>query len=172
MPVIASEHGPGCTLGDDGEPCVRCAGFQPGNALALTHGSYARLRLQPRATALREELAQLVPFGTETDGPAIDLLAITLTQVERAGLVLAVEQAENAARLSVGAPPSDRLDRLAADARAWVKTAAKLLDQLGMTPLARARLGLDVANTRRSLSLIELHAAAALDGDAGEEDEE
>jgi phage terminase small subunit len=35
---------------------------------------------------------------------------------------------------------------------------SRLANDLGLTPTSRARLGLDLASTRRTLSLIELYA--------------
>jgi hypothetical protein len=151
------EHGPSC-------PCPRCTGFQPGNRYAdgnqnnLQHGAYSRLSLQPRAKKLRDELASLIPLGTDSDAPALDLLALVLAQTERAGLALAVEQAESSARVQVGEPASPRLDRLAQDCRGWINTATRLLDALGMTPTSRARLAGDLAVASRDAGLARLAA--------------
>lgn len=149
--VEPSVHGGDCS-------CTRCLGFQAGNVAAVKHGSYGRLRQQQRAEQLRSEIEPLVPFRTVADGPIIDLLSFTLAQVERAGLVLAVEQAQVAKAHAAGQPPPERLDRLAADARSWVRTAARLLDQLAMTPLSRARLAGDLAVAERTLTAQALRA--------------
>jgi hypothetical protein len=133
-------------------PCQRCRGFEASNDLAVRHGVYSLMRLQPRAAELRDEIAPLVPFGTAADGALLDLLSFTLAQVERAGLVLAVEQARVAQAFQDGDPPAERLDRLAADSRAWVKTAARLLDQLGLSPTSRARLAGDLAGAEKTLT--------------------
>ena len=156
----ASKHGEGCT-------CQRCTGFLPANraaegkANALSHGCYSLLRLQPRAQALREEIAPLVPFGSEADGPLLDVLAMTLAQVERAGLVLAIEQQE-----SGDGRPSKRVDRLSQDARSWANTAAKILDQLAMSPAARGRLAGDLAGAQRSLTAQALREKYGATGEA------
>lgn len=133
--------------------------FERGHDLSVRHEAYSRLRLQPRAETLRDELAGLVPFGCEADLPLLDLVSFTLAQVERAALVLALEQERLMRAVDAGEDAPQRLDRLAADSRAWVKTAARLLDALGLSPTSRARLGVDVANVRRSMSLIEYWAA-------------
>jgi hypothetical protein len=56
-------------------------------------------------------------------------------------LVLAIEQAESAR----DGKPSPRLDRLSQDSRGWMKSAARLLEMLGMSPTSRARLAGDLA---------------------------
>jgi hypothetical protein len=149
MTEVATRHGEDCG-------CTRCEGFQPGHELSVRHAAYSKLRLQPRAEDLRRQLAPLVPFHTEADAPLVDLVSFTLAQVERAALVLAIEQAESVRAVEEGRPPSPRLDRLAADSRAWVKTAARLLDQLGLSPTARARLAGDLAGAERTLTAAAL----------------
>lgn len=156
--TAATAHGEDCG-------CTRCAGVQPGNGLAERHGCYSGLRLQPRAKTLRAEVEALVPFGTTADAPMIDLLALTLAQAERAGLALAVEQAQSAAATTIGDPPSPRLDRLAQDARGWVNTATKLLDALGLSPTSRARLAGDLAGAERTLTARALRARYGADED-------
>jgi DNA-binding SARP family transcriptional activator len=130
--------------------------LRPGNEVSVRHGAYAVLRLQPRAEEVRDEIAGLVPFASDADGAILDLLSITLAQVERAGIVLAYEQSQSARSVENGEEPSPRLDRLAADTRAWVNTAAKLLDQLGMSPTARVRLAGDLAGAQRALTAASL----------------
>lgn len=137
----------------DGCGCARCTGFIGGNEFALKHGAYAVLRLQPRAKQLRDDLAALVPFGGESDAPILDLAGIVLAQVERAGIVLAVEQAEQA---TSGAQQVDRLERLSKDCRAWIGTAGRLLDQLGLSPTSRARLAGDLATVSRTVTAQDL----------------
>jgi hypothetical protein len=152
LAAAPSQHGDGCG-------CQRCRGFTQGEpGPAVRHGAYSRLSLQPRARALREELSGLVPLGADADAPAIDLLALTLAQVERAGVVLAVEQARSQEAMRRGDPPPERLDRLAADCRSWTNTAARLLDQLGLTPTSRARLAGDLAAASREAGLAQLAA--------------
>lgn len=145
MGLEASEHGEQCG-------CTRCSGFVEGNDVAVRHGAYSPLKLQPRADDLRDQLAPLVPFMLPAYAPLVDLAAFTLAQVERAAIVLALEQAESARAVREGRDPSPRLDRLAADSRAWVKTAAKLLDQLGLSPPAMARLAGDLAGAEKTLT--------------------
>src|SRR4051812_497555 len=97
---------------------------------ALRHGAYSRIRLAPRAAELAGELGDLVPFGTESDEPAIDVLALALAQVELAGMALQVARADQVRALNSGAKVSraerDALMRLSADCRGWVETATRL----------------------------------------------
>ena len=158
--VAEISHGPECS-------CVRCRGFGPENDVATSHGCYSPLRLQARAGQLREELAPLVPFGTAADGPLLDLAAFALAQIERAALVLAVEQARVAQAFEEGGEMPARLDRLAADSRAWTKTAARLLDQLGLSPTSRARLAGDLATAERTLTARALRDQYGAAGEAG-----
>ena len=134
MTAIASQHGIGCA-------CSRCVGFEPGHALSTRHGAYSSVRLAPRAVELEADLVRLVPTYTDSDGPAVALLATTLARVERAAQ--AVDDA---------ADDPDGPKRLEQDLRGWVNTAARLLDALGMTPTSRARLGLDLARVEDTLA--------------------
>jgi hypothetical protein len=132
--------------------------FQPGHTLSQKHGAYAHVALGERASELALDLAELVPARLDSDGPAIQLLALTLARLERAER--AVEAAEAAGDLELTAPRER-------DVRAWIGLSVKLLGALGMTPTARARLGLDVALARRA-TIADLHAQAAIEGDAEE----
>jgi hypothetical protein len=124
----ASKHTADCT-------CTRCRGFQPGHTLSLKHGARSVVALGPRVDELAGDLCPLVPAYTASDEPAVRLLAMTLARLERAEAAL--EQA---------AP--DELGRLRQDALGWANAARRLLNDLGMTPTSRARLGLDVARTQ------------------------
>lgn len=134
----------------DGCECQRCAGFQPGNDRALVHGARASVeRLLPEAEELADQLVPLVPAYAESDRPAVLLLALTLRRIARAEAHLtAREEAE-------GETPENVLP-LQANVRQWTNVAGRLLDALGMTPTARARLGLDLA---RGASVLEEYVA-------------
>ncbi len=137
--------------------CLRCRGFAKGNGVALKHGSYALLRLQPRAKELAAELRELVPLSSPTDGPAIDALSLILAQAEHGGLVLATVQARTWERITRGEEPltadeRDDLRRLSADLRGWLNSAGRYFEALGMTPTSRARLGLDLVRTEDALA--------------------
>lgn len=160
--VERDRHGPGCT-------CKRCVGlrgavdgvpFEPGNSAAVTHGAYSTLLIGPRATEIADGLREIVPVSSPSDEPTIRLLAQTLARVERASAAL------DAADSTFGARPlgayliedAVKLQRLREDLRGWINTASRLANDLGLTPTSRARLGLDIAATRRTLSLIEVYA--------------
>lgn len=130
-----SRHGPPCTLGEGGRPCHRCAGFQSGHELATKHGAYSIVKVSERAAELAADLGPLVPGYCSSDEPAVRLLAIMLARVERAEAAL--EEAG----------PAD-LQRLRQDALGWANASRRMMNDLGMTPTARARMGLDVARAK------------------------
>jgi hypothetical protein len=138
-----------------------------GNQLAVTHGCYSVLRLRGRAEKIRGEIEPLLPLPSPADGPMLDVFAFLLAQVERASMVLGAAQLEEGEAIADGrrVPKELRMDlaRLAADARGWANSAARLADQLGLTPTSRARLGLDVVRTRTAVEELNdyLEAKAA-----------
>jgi hypothetical protein len=119
--------------------------------LSLRHGAYANVRLGPRVEELADELRELVPVYCACDAVAVHLLALTISRLEASAVALE------------GAEPSE-LSRLQQDTRGWVNSAGRLLDALGMTPTARARLGVDVARVAaaREASLEQLQEAGRL----------
>jgi hypothetical protein len=140
------EHGEGCS-------CARCTGFAAGHDLSLRHGAYSSsLRLSVRADELAGELRSVVPGYSPADEPAVRLLAIVLTRIEKATAALdrLDEAAAEELTLYVG-DQAQSLQRLREDCRGWVNTARRLANDLGLTPTSRARLGLDVARTGDAL---------------------
>jgi hypothetical protein len=126
-----SRHGPDCC-------CVRCTGFQRGHRLSLRHGGRAVVAHEARARELADDLRELVPARSEADEPMIRLLALTLAQVE----AMAGWLSEH------GLVDED------GEARSILKhfgtmlnSAARIADRLGLSPLARAQLGLDLSRT-------------------------
>ena len=82
-----------------------------------------------------------------------------------------IERAEEAVARAEEDGDLEKLARLRHDLRSWVSVSLRLLDALGLTPLAHARLGLDTAMTRRALTAVELHAAAdVVEGEAVEDE--
>jgi hypothetical protein len=130
-------------------------GFQPAHALSRKHGAYAVVALRGRADELASELRELVPLASLSDSPTIDVLALLLAQLERAGVVLASAQQREHERLTQGgaatAEDRDELKRLAADLRGWTNTALRYLEALGLSPRSRLALGLDVLRTEDGL---------------------
>jgi hypothetical protein len=133
---------------DDACGCTRCRGFERGNELSLRHGCYSVLKLRPRADEIRERLVRVAPVVAAADAAAFDLAAMLLARAERAALVeeLAWAEEQDALRRGRVVPPEQRQDlrRLSADSRGWANSALRVLDSLGMTPVARVKLGLDL----------------------------
>lgn len=103
-----------------------------GNSRGLTHGAYARLRLTEAAGETADTLRELVPLKHDADTAAIEVFAFVLEQLRAAGKAL-----KDANRRA------DRL-RLSQDAQGWSNVALRYAKELGMTPKARAELGLDL----------------------------
>jgi len=120
----------------DGRPV---AGAGPDNERALVHGAHSERRIAPRVGELRREIAELVPVGTAADVPAITLLAHQLARIE-----LVNEYLGRAGVLDAKGQPRPVLRVLST----WENSAARLLDQLGLTPTARARLGVDLTRMK------------------------
>jgi phage terminase small subunit len=103
-----------------------------GNDRAVTHGAYARLRLSEAAGETAETFAELVPLQHPADLPMLEAFAFVFEQLRAAGKAL-----EDATRRA------DRL-RLSQDARGWTLATLRFAEAFGMTPKARAELGLDL----------------------------
>lgn len=117
--------------------------FRLGNDLTVTHGAYAApLKLFAEATAeLADELRPHLLAYHPSDEVTLQLLALALRRLRLAE-----------AALDSAAP--DQLARLEQDMRGWANTSGKLADKLGLNTTARGRLGLDVAQTRRAISMV------------------
>jgi hypothetical protein len=131
-----------------------------GNDLAVKHGCYALLRLRGRAEEIRQALEEIVPMPSPADGPMLDTLAVLLSQLERAQIVLSAIQLEETEAIHDGrrVPKELRSDlaRLSQDARGWANSAARLADRMGLTAAGRAQLGWDVVRAESALqALIE-----------------
>jgi hypothetical protein len=100
--------------------------FAPGNGVALRHGSYAVLRLKPRAEEIAEVLRDVVVEGDRFPA-AIESAAMIGARVEAAFAALS------------DAKPNE-LRRLDQDARGWARLWLQALAALGLTPAARARI--------------------------------
>jgi hypothetical protein len=154
--------------------------FEPGNALgvrygpantaSVKHGCYSRLLLSSRAEEIGQTVRELLPIGAPADDFTVDAFSFVLAQIERASIVLATHQAAELQRLQDGgtltAGERDDLRRLSADARGWANVALRYSDALGLTPTSRARLGLDIAATKRQLSVIEYYGRREQEGEA------
>lgn len=101
---------------------------------AMTHGAYSPHALAPRVEVLTVELRAVVPGAEPADDVVIRLLALLLAQIEAANDWIGEHGLFKRAGKGVPQPI------LVMQAR-WVTAAAKLCDQLGLTPSARVRLG-------------------------------
>jgi hypothetical protein len=172
---VAGPNGSSSHSSDCG--CVRCRGFERGNELgrqfelgnkvAERHGalvSASRLASDPATVALADGIRASMPSYAASDEVTIELLAITMRRVERATAAI------DAADSMIGERPlaaynfkGPELKSLRDDLRSWIRLCASLADSLGMSPLARSRLGLNVAMTRRALGedLVERYTGGA-----------
>jgi hypothetical protein len=106
-----------------------------GNNRAVTHGMFSQLTLGPRADELASWLGEIVPAAAGTDEPAIRMAAQVFAQVEAGARYVA----EHGWYDEAGEPRGvmRALPTLQAEARRWCEV-------LGLTPAARAKLGLDL----------------------------
>lgn len=103
---------------------------EPGNTLALKHGSYATLQLAPRAAEIAATIRERKGDAWSDEfAPAAETAALALARVERAlGFLLELDEEtieEQYARLD---------DR----AKGWVRLALQNLEALAMTPKVSA----------------------------------
>lgn len=148
--------------------------FQPGHDLSVRHGAYSTLKLAPRADELATELRQVMPWYGPADEVAVRLLALTLARIEAATAALDVvddrldgirtaDETKRAQRLRAyvtdGEPENlaGSLQRLRDDLKGWIRLSRSLANDLGMTPTARAKLGLDLVQARSAQSRLEEH---------------
>lgn len=122
----------------DGKPV---AGAEVGNTRSLRHGAYAVAVIQPRAQVIADALREDVPARSDSDDWAIVQLAHVLAQIEAFETEIA--------RVGIAKAKPSILKNLTA-AR---NTAARAYDALGLTPTARARLGVD----HRKGAALEMH---------------
>lgn len=166
----------------DGCSCKRCAGlrgavdgvpFGPGNTASMRHGAYSgRIGEDERTLSIADEVRGSASWVGPTDEPTVRLFAVTMCRVERA--VAAIEEADRLSSnpLSPYLAKDGALKALRDDVRGWIRLAAQLANELGLTPTSRARLGLDVASSRRALSIVEYYRAREAAGLPAHDDEE
>jgi hypothetical protein len=116
------------------------------------------VHLGERAAQLAAEVRDVAPVYEECDEPVVRLLALTLARVEAAAR--AIDRLDELADGSSPLAPyqSDVYESLRRDLRGWVGTSARLAGELGLTPLARGRLGVSVAQIRTEQTRQELLA--------------
>lgn len=151
------EHGEDCS-------CVRCRGFEQGNAFAVRHGGYSLAGIGDRAAVIADEIRPTLPAYSVADEPVLLLLATTLARIERGNAAIEAVDAVSeplGGYLAASDEPTlaPNLATLRADLRAWINAARRLANDLGLTPTSRAKLGLDIAATQRALSVIDYYEA-------------
>lgn len=129
----------------DGQPV---AGAEPGNERGLKHGAYGQA-ITPRAEELREELLELVPVVSDADQPTVTLLARVLARLEKADAWVDEHGLFDRA---------GRTRPILKVIGGWESTAARLCDQLGLSPRARSALGLNLARTADAAAEAERRA--------------
>jgi hypothetical protein len=98
--------------------------FEPGNSAAVKHGSYAVLKLKPRAQQIAESLRSAMGDGYDRKfAPAIETAALAFARVERAmGPLLELSEDEI----------EERSARLDDRARGWLRLGLQTLEALGL----------------------------------------
>jgi hypothetical protein len=135
----ANMHVPGCK-------CTRCVGFQPGNALAVTHGARSSaLRLSSETHELVDLIRPHLPIASPGFEATLESYALVLVRVRRAAAAIDdIETALEDAGLSPSGlylhARSEALDKLRKDMRLWLASALRYADALGLTPSAQARI--------------------------------
>ena len=135
--------------------CARCIGFPTGNTLAERHGAYADpSRFVGRVQELADAYRPHLPAWSPADEPLLKLFALTVIRTERAAAAIAELDQGTGSRELGGylVPEYEKLGRLRQDLRSWIALAARLADQLGMSPTSRARLAGDLAVAQRTLT--------------------
>jgi plasmid stabilization system protein ParE len=152
------------TSKDPKKRAIQLANLRPappapvGNDRPRTHGAYAAIaaeRLDAKARAVFDALAADAPVRDggalpAADGVAVRLLADTLCRLD--------DVAEYLARRGWADAKGNPRAALHVETRLRSQ-AAELLDRLGMTPTARARLGLDLVRAGQALDLAAHWAA-------------
>lgn len=161
-PKPAPNNGPASgtpTRGYSWEP------FQPGNQVAVSHGAYSDRLVGPRALEIALNLTQDGAFpaylAEPRYRPAVLAYCTTLARLERLETWLGA-QATDGMPLELAENGEVRgATRLLMDLE---KQAERHRQALGLTPLAAARLGKDVAAQRLSLAQVWAQIEAEGDG--------
>lgn len=123
--------------------------FMPAHTASTRHGAYAAVAISKRSGATAEALRSLAVVLDEADEPALQMFAFTIEQMKAAAAAL--EEADDR---------ESRL-RLSKDARGWAATALRFAETFGMTPRARAGLGLDLIRGQAAQLTVSRLAALA-----------
>jgi phage terminase small subunit len=117
--------------------------FKPGNQVGMRHGANGVIALQPRAAELADGLREVVPTYCASDEYMVRSLALVLARIERATAWLDEHD--------IFSDKSGNMQPVLRMLSTWENTAARLCDQLGLSPASRARLGLDLSRTNEAL---------------------
>lgn len=131
--------------------------FEAGNEAAVRHGAYSPAKLAPRAQAIERDLRAVVPTYSPSDEHTVRLLALVLARVEAANEWLF----EHGIFRNAKGEPQPILKALST----WENSAARLYDRLGLTPTARAALGLQPPD--RPVQDLDAYLASKRSGEAG-----
>lgn len=128
------------------DPQARAA--KKGNRLGVTHGAFAKViesRVEDRVKVVIAALAEDAPLRAADGGLPVEDLAIVRLLAE---CLCRTEDVSGYLRDHGILDPKTKELRRAVDREGTLRAeAASYLDALGMTPRARARLGLDLART-------------------------
>ena len=142
---------------------MRCQGFAEGNTVAIRHGARRgdlALSREPRVAELVEQIAATQPVSHAADEGAYWRLALAYRRAELSAKALdAADRELGEHPLAAYRDGADFLARLREDHARWLRLAGKIEEELGRTPTSRAKLGLDIAATRRQLSVIDYYEA-------------
>lgn len=125
--------------------------FQPGNALAVTHGAYSRSRTDPIARRFVDEIAA-DPATAYLAAPSYHSTlwswAVLMARCEMIETYIQGMTFEEASQSERGAvSPLDLLARFS-------RSALTIAKELGLTPLSRARLGKSITSTQVDLATL------------------
>jgi hypothetical protein len=114
--------------------------FEPGNEAALRHGAHSLKLVEPRARELAPAILEAnAHLDSLRDGHAVMRLAVALARIERVWAWLAEQDDAVFSDTEAGEVHGvhERLSR-------WERQAAADEDRLGISPVTRAKLGLDL----------------------------
>jgi hypothetical protein len=120
--------------------------LQPGHDLSVQHGAYVSpLKLGERTQEIADSVRPYLPTYSPAVEPTLGSYALCLVRIERGAAAL--EEVELETELGVEYKrkgEDDLLFNLRSDVRAWIRLAAKLAAELGITPASSARIMRDV----------------------------
>lgn len=158
------DKAPGTGWGNPDHPMHRAKGggvpvpYEPGNTAAVLHGGRSRSNrlVMPEAEAiLAETVAEVGYLADPSYRPALEAWAIAVAWCDRLG-----RWVEEHGAIEESGKVKPVLDHL----RLWQQRASAEADRLGLTPLARAKLGRDVTAARVDLAMVFAEIAKQQEG--------